>query len=62
MLKKGFLASTTIAISDAYTMKIINKYIKNFELVFKKIKKSIDLKYFKLKGPIKHDTFQRITG
>jgi hypothetical protein len=37
MLKEGFLASTAIYLSYAHTDKIIKKYFKSLDEVFKKI-------------------------
>ena len=62
MLRKGFLANTTIAISYSYNERIINKYLNTVDYVFKKIKVSLNKKKFILKGPIKHSTFKRLTG
>ena len=36
MLKKGFLAGSQVATSYAYDKKIINKYLKEADRVFKK--------------------------
>ena len=62
MLRKGFLANTTIAISYSYNERIINKYLNTVDYVFKKIKVSLNKKKFILKGPIRHSTFKRLTG
>ncbi len=62
MLKKGFLANTTISISYAYTDQIINKYLKTVDEVFKQIRFSFDKKKFLLDGPIRHSTFKRLNG
>ena len=62
MLYRGFLANTTISISSSYNQKIIDKYLKNFDKVFKKIQNSFKKKNFLINGPIKHGTFQRLTG
>ena len=62
MLKKGFLANTTLATTYAYNKKIIQKYLKTVDSVFKKIKLSITDKKFLLHGPIRHSTFRRLTG
>ena len=59
MLKRGYLSNTTISMTSAYNLKIIKKYLKNFEEIFKIIGKKGKLK---LDGPIKHDTFRRLTG
>ena len=63
MLKRGFLASTTIAITNSYNRKIIKNYLNNVNKVFAKISKVIkSKKFFKLNGPIKHSTFKRLTS
>jgi glutamate-1-semialdehyde 2,1-aminomutase len=46
MLYRGFLANTTISISSSYNQKIIDKYLKNFDKVFKKIQNSFKKKNF----------------
>ncbi len=62
MLKKGFLAGSLVTTSYCYNDAIINKYLKNVDLVFKKIRQSLNKKHFDLKNQIKHSTFQRLTG
>ena len=62
MLNLGFLANTTISITSSYNQKIIDKYLRNFDKVFKKIQNSLKKNKFLIKGPIKHGTFQRLTG
>jgi len=53
MLKRGFLASTVIYLSNAHTDKIIKDYLKNLDYVFKKIslliKKNNYKKMYKIK-------------
>ena len=53
MLKRGFLASTAIYLSYAHSNKIIKKYLKNLDEVFKKIstivKKDTYKKIYKIK-------------
>ena len=44
MLKRGYIASNSIYISYAHTEKIIEKYIKHVESVFKLISTAIDKK------------------
>ncbi len=39
MLRKGFLATTTIYVSIAHTNKILDKYFKNLDILFKIISK-----------------------
>ena len=62
MLKKGFLAGGQVATSFAYNDKIINKYLKEVDDVFSKIKICLKNGKFPLKGEIKHSTFKRLTG
>ena len=64
MLVRGFLARTGTAVTYAYTEKIINEYLANVDEVFKIISKALknDSLESLLKGPIKHSTFQRLTG
>ena len=62
MLKKGFLAGSTISTSYAYNDKIINKYLKAVDEVFNKISIGILKNNLKIKGEIKHSTFRRLTG
>ena len=42
MLNKGFLATNSVTVSFAHNSQIINKYLKQTEFVFKKIKKLLD--------------------
>ena len=62
MLNLGFLAKEAIAITYVYNDKIINKYFRSIDKVFKKINyiQSKNLK-FPLKGPIKHSTLKKIS-
>ena len=62
MLKKGFLAGAQVATSYAYNNIIIEKYLKEVDLVFGKINKCLKNGKFPLKGDIKHSTFRRLTG
>ena len=62
MLKKVFLANTTVTMTDAYNLKIIKKYLKVFSEVFKEIKKSLKKNKINLRYSVKHETFQRLTG
>ena len=63
MLRNGYLAKTTSATTFAYTDKIIEDYLDQLNLVFNKISESSskDIKQL-LMGPIKHSSFQRLTG
>ena len=62
MLKKGFLAGSLVATSYCYDDQIIRKYLKCVDIVFKKIRQSLNEKHFNLEYQIKHSTFQRLTG
>ena len=62
MLKRGFLAGSQIATSYAYNNNIINRYLKEVDYVFGKIKISLKKGKFILKGGVKHATFKRLTG
>ena len=58
---KGFLAGGQVATSFAYNNKIINRYLKEADHVFSKIK--ICLKWeISLKGEIKHSTLKDLQG
>ncbi|MAZ07055.1 MAG: aminotransferase class III [Rickettsiales bacterium] len=62
MLKRGFLANTSLATSFSYNESIINKYLKSVDKVFGEI--SLILRGKKkliLDGPMKHTTFRRLT-
>ena len=64
MLKAGYLANTSLAATYAYTEDIINDYLSRVEIVFNRINKYLvaDDYMLPLKGPVKHTTFQRLTG
>jgi len=62
MLKKNFLASSQVATTYAYNNKIINKYLREVDKVFKKINLCLKQQKFPLKGKIKDSTFKRLTG
>jgi len=62
MLNEGFLASTTVATTYAYNNKIINKYLKETNKVFAKIKYHLENKSLVLKGKVKHTTFKRLNS
>lgn len=62
MLKKGFLANTTLATTYAFNIKILKKYLLAVDQVFEKICALIKSnKKIPLMGPIKHVTFKRLT-
>ena len=62
MLKGKFLAGSQVATTHAYNDKIIRRYLKEVDKVFKKINLCLKKKKFPLKGEIKHSTFKRLTG
>lgn len=62
MLKRGFLASGGTATTFAYNERIIENYLKNVQEVFQQIQKLDCNVLSKLKGKIKHSTFNRLTG
>ncbi len=62
MLKKGYLAGSQVATSFAYNKVIINRYLKEVDQVFAKIKLFLEKGKFPLKGEVKHSTFKRLTG
>ena len=63
MLKKGYLASSTIFLSIYHTNKVIDKYIKNLKPIFYQIKKfedkNLNIKKF-LDGPVCWSSFKRL--
>ncbi len=64
MLKKNILASNMIFLTIKHDKTKINKYLKNLEIIFKKIsyieKKNLNINKF-LDTSICHDTFKRLT-
>ena len=62
MLKKNFLAGSQVTTTHAYNNKIINRYLREVDKVFKKINLCLKRQKFPLKGKIKHSTFKRLTG
>lgn len=63
MLKRGYLAATSVYVSYAHTEEIVNEYMKNVDEVFELIKNAIDNNSINtlLEGPISHSGFQRLT-
>ena len=62
MLEAGFLATGGTASTFAYTDEILNRYQDAVSKVFKGIfQLDFDVKS-RLKGPVKHMTFSRLTG
>ena len=62
MLKKGFLASNAVYSSIAHTKKIIDKYFKELDKIFKVIKDCENGKKISsyLKHPVCHRQFKRL--
>ncbi len=63
MLKKGFLATNTIFTSIEHSDKLINKYLKHLDKIFKKInhfEDGVDVNSY-LNFPICHTDFKRLT-
>jgi hypothetical protein len=63
MLKKNILTTNTIYVSTAHTNRLIEKYLKEFEIIIKKIskfkKREIRSKSI-LEGPVSVSTFERL--
>ena len=62
MLKKGYLTSTLFYLTIYHNKKVIDKYIKELNNVFKflgSIKSLSQIKY-KLKTSLSHETFERL--
>ena len=63
MLKKNFLNTNTIYISTSHTIKIVDKYLYEFDKILEKIskftKKQIKSKSI-LNGPVSSSTFGRL--
>ncbi len=64
MLERGYLASGSCPTTFAYTDDIVDTYFSNVSEVFAEIKKCIDNGDIKekLKWPVRHNTFKRLTG
>jgi glutamate-1-semialdehyde 2,1-aminomutase len=62
MLKRGYLASNLIYLNIYHSKKIIDKYLKNLNLVFNQLSKNIKQNKIKemLRGPVCHGTFERL--
>ena len=63
MLKRGFLASSSVYVSYSHKEEHINHYLKNVDETFSIIKKAINENNVKnlLNGPVAHVGFQRLT-
>ena len=64
MLKKGYLASNLIYVTIHHNRKVINKYLKKLEPIFKKIENFEKYKNVKkyLNGPVCVKSFKRLTN
>ena len=62
MLRKGYLVSSSVYVSQSHTHKICKKYLKECRLTFKKISSLVkkDQIKKKLKVPVRTDAFQRL--
>ena len=62
MLKKGYLAATSVYVCTAHTKDIIDGYIENIRPIFKTIKECEDGRDIMdlLEGPIAHNGFKRL--
>ena len=61
MLKEGFLATNSIYLSFAHKTNLINKYLKSFEKVFKKISRNKNVIQKNLLSSKKTADFKRLT-
>ncbi|MBA7506960.1 hypothetical protein ES706_05675 [subsurface metagenome] len=63
MLKRGYLASTSVYVSYSHKESHVKEYLRKVDEVFGIIKKAIDEnKVFDLlDGPVSHSGFQRLT-
>jgi glutamate-1-semialdehyde 2,1-aminomutase len=63
MLSRGYLASTSIYVSNAHTEGIVDEYLINVDLVFKLLSEAILSKNIKksLKTSVRSDSFKRLT-
>lgn len=63
MLKRGFVASSSVYISFCHTKEIVNTYLHNVDEVFGIIKQSLEENNILdlLEGPVAHSGFQRLT-
>ena len=63
MLKKGFLASSSIFVCIEHTDEILEKYFNELSKIFSLIADCIDNKKLidqKLEGPVSHSSFKRL--
>ncbi|MDD3036177.1 MAG: aminotransferase class III-fold pyridoxal phosphate-dependent enzyme [Candidatus Saccharimonadaceae bacterium] len=63
MLRRGYLASSSVYVSLAHTAKLVDDYLKAVDQVFGIIKKAIDENKVReyLEGPVAHAGFKRLT-
>ena len=62
MLKKGYLASSSIYVSYAHKESHIKKYLRETDKIFNIISNNLNLKFFKkkLKNRVRSDSFKRL--
>ncbi len=62
MLKKGYLASSSIYVSYAHKENHIKKYLQETDKIFKIISENLNIKFFKkkLKSRVRSDSFKRL--
>ena len=63
MLFRGYLASTSVYVSNAHTIEIVEEYLKNVEEVFTILSDAILKDNIKklLKTSVRSDSFKRLT-
>ena len=63
MLKRGYLAATSVYVSYSHTKTIVDQYLNAVDEVFGIISKALENKYILelLDGPVCHSGFQRLT-
>ena len=62
MLRRGYLASNSVYVSSAHTQRIVKKYLKNVDEVFKKMSQNIIKKRINksLKTSVRQEGFKRL--
>lgn len=63
MLKRGYLASKSVYVSYAHTLRVISAYLENIDDVFAMLKEAAEKNTIEksLNGPIAHKGFERLT-
>ena len=57
MLKKGYLSTNNISISYSHKKQDIDKYLKNADLVLRKISQELKVSKLKLKSPVRRMSY-----